>query len=43
MLINIMVYDGSAGEIAYYQFSGGGQGEVENASQYRVSYEVFME
>ena len=42
MLINIMVYDGCVGEIYHHQFSGGWQGEVENASQYRVSYEVFM-
>ena len=36
MLVNIMVYDSCVGEIYHHQFSGGWQGEVENASQYLV-------
>ena len=42
MLINIMVYGSSAGEISCHQFSGGWLGEVENVSQYRVGHKRFM-
>ena len=37
-----MVYDSCVGEIYHHQFSGGWLGEVENASQYRVSHKQFM-